>query len=323
MVNSKSIMSGIMKNEGYDECILSNKLITSSEKENGSYRTSKTKKSPLYMKICLFTLFIFVMHCSNDNNTFNKSSSSEGRNVEKVTSDLRSNRCLAQIFKKLSEIKESLVGEKTANEDEEESDDEEEGVSNPQVEEAGDEKAEEKHRKLAEETYKKKVEERYGHPGSSNSARRPEQRYQPPMNPNQFPPQINEQQLLQLLKHLPPPPMPMNRMPMNIPGPAGANRGGLHFENPQQMMEFLKFMNERTGNKMCSLSGNCEEEEEDDEEKTFLKKMANDIEQLIPVVLPALPPLLMMLLGTQKTYLALYTLSLAKDAYVFLQRMKK
>ncbi|SBS91516.1 Plasmodium exported protein, unknown function [Plasmodium ovale] len=323
MVNSKSIMSGIMKNEGYDERVLSNKLITSSEKENGSYRTSKTKKSPLYMKICVFTLLVFVMHCSNDSNTFKKSSSGEGRNVEKVTSDLRSNRCLAQIFKKLSEIKESIVGEKTANEDEEESDDEGEGVSNPHVEEAGHVKDEEKHRKLAEETYRKKVEERYGHPGSKNSARRPEQRYQPPMNPNQFPPQISEQQLLQLLKHLPPPPVPMNRMPMNIPGPSGANRGGLHFENPQQMMEFLKFMNERAGNKMCSLSGNCEEVEEDDEEKTFLKKMANDIEQLIPVLLPALPPLLMMLLGTQKTYLVLYTLSLAKDAYVFLQRMKK
>ncbi|SBT86607.1 Plasmodium exported protein, unknown function [Plasmodium malariae] len=223
--------------------------------------------------------------------------------------------------------------------DEEEINNEEKGKKKENCshnEEETSEKNIEKYRKMAEETYRKKLEERY----KKMTEEEPRHIPQPLPYPNNcpdIPPQLTEEQFIQLLKMLPPEHLlqlqqqmqpqqrlqaqgPINRM-QEMPSTSNGEGGGFPFGSPEEMLQFMKFINERQNmNQRC---GQVEVYDEGEgQKKSIIKNMFKDITKMSPMIWPAVPPLLMMFIGTQKTYLILYTLSLIQDAFNFVQKIR-
>ncbi|KJP85801.1 hypothetical protein AK88_04560 [Plasmodium fragile] len=190
----------------------------------------------------------------------------------------------------------------------------------PHVEEVQDKQDDkEKYRKMAEESYKQKVEERYKTMMSDDMPIRvPRSRHN---HKHLGLPNLSEDDLIQLLKVLPPPPEALKRRLGIVPGSSADKR--FPFDSPQQMLDFLKLMNDQhnlmSGDDSCCSVGESAEEQEE-QYPSIVKELISNVSNLAPVILPAIPPLLMMIIGTQKTYILLYTLSLLKDAYNFIQQ---
>ncbi|EUD66888.1 hypothetical protein C922_02874 [Plasmodium inui San Antonio 1] len=280
-----------------------------------SQKINNSSKFPFYLQLSMFGILVLVLQCFNENtfgNTF------ECENIlQEAALDLGGNRILGESSKEAITPKEVKTGSSSTKSEEASS-------SSAHVEEVEDEDDDkEMYRKMAEESYKQKVEERYRTMSDDIPARVPG----PRQNQNyQGLPKLSEQELIQLLKMLPPPEA-MQRRPGIVPGSNADRR--LPFNSPEQMLQFLKSMNERqnmmAGNNAPCNCSECIEEDEEDEEgpKFIIKSIIRDISNVAPYVFPAIPPLLMMFIGTQKTYLLLYTLSLIQDAYNFLERIKK
>ncbi|GAW79587.1 Plasmodium exported protein, unknown function [Plasmodium gonderi] len=309
MVNASfNRITNVSRNEGRNhEC-----AVTTKDSDSGSMgtwesqrTTNNNNKFPFYLKLSIFGILFLALQCFTENNTFGNSFDSEGINTYGVSFDLRTNRNLGESLRKAKDVKETILEEETS--------------SAPRVQEVDDEDdKKKKNKKLAEEMYKKKMEERF----KTMSNNRPTHVPGPSHQHNHHLPKLSDQELMQLLRFLPPPPQAMQRRPANQ---GGSNAGGrLPFESPEQMMQFLRFLNETQnmmGNNACCKLGECDEEEEI-EKKSVIKTMISDAFNVVPFLLPAVPPLLMMFIGTQRTYLLLYTLSLVKDAYDILQKMK-
>ncbi|CAI7718594.1 Plasmodium exported protein, unknown function [Plasmodium vivax] len=264
------------------------------------HKTNNGNKFPFYLKLSMFGVLFLVLQCFNEN-AFGNTFECETR-MQEGAFDLGVSRNLGETSKKASTSKQAVKAGSSSNDEEAEDEDDDK----------------DKYRKMAEEAYKQKVEERYKIMSDDKPTRVPGPRHN-----HQGPPKLSEQELIQLLRMLPPPPQAMQKRPRNVPGPSGDRR--MPFDSPEQMLQFLKFMNDRQNmmagnNNACCNFGECEEEEEED--KSIIKNIIRDVSNVAPLILPALPPLLMMFIGTQRTYLLLYTLSLVKDAYNFLQRVK-
>ncbi|GAB65076.1 hypothetical protein PCYB_042800 [Plasmodium cynomolgi strain B] len=309
MVNTNSShISYFAQNEGRNtENVVAAKDSSSSGKSTwASHKANNGNKFPFYLKLSMFGILVLVLQCFNEN-TFGNTFECE-KIMQEGALDLGANRSLGELIRKESTSKQAI---KTGSSSKGSS-------SSAHIEEVEDEDDDKKiYRKMAEESYKQKVEERYRAMSDDRPARVPGPRHN---HHSQGPPKMSEQELIQLLRMLPPPPPAMQRRLGIVPGSSADRR--LPFDSPEQMLQFLKFMNDRQnmmcGNGSCCDTGECGEEEE---EKSIIKNIIRDVSNVAPYVLPAIPPLLMMFIGTQRTYLLLYTLSLIKDAYNFLQRV--
>ncbi|ANQ10776.1 Uncharacterized protein PCOAH_00048200 [Plasmodium coatneyi] len=324
MVNrNTSHISHVAQNEGRN----SEKNFVASEDSSScgkntweSHKNGKDNKFPFYLKLSMFGILVLVLQCFNETtfgNTFECEDKFQG------PMNLGANRSLGEFLKKVSSPKQKLKIASLPETSEEDS------SITPYVEEEEEEDEEddrEKYRKMAEESYRQKMEERY-----KMAMEEEEARHVPGPGHNHHhhhhgPPKLTEEELIQLLKVLPPPPEALKRRFGITPGSSADKR--FPFDSPEQLLQFLKFINEKhsmvCGNKSCcNTAGNCVEEDEEEEEgPSLIQNVIRDITNVAPVILPTIPPLLMMFIGTQKTYLLLYTLNLIKDAYFFLQRAK-
>ncbi|CAA9990298.1 Plasmodium exported protein, unknown function [Plasmodium knowlesi strain H] len=320
MVNrNSSYISHLAKNEGREseKNFIATKVASSSDRDTSeNHKIHHDNKLPFYLKLSMFGILVLVLQCFNEN-TFGNSFECENI-MQEGALDLGVNRSLGELVKNVSTPKRTIKISNIPEKIEEESSISEyvEEVDNDDDEE--DDK--EKYRKMAEEAYKQKMEERYRMEMEEDG---PTHVPGPGHNHNHGPPNLSEEELIQLLKVLPPPPPEFFKRRFGIVPGSNADRR-LPFNNPQQMLQFLKLVNEKhnmvCGNDSCCNDGNCEEDEE--ENPSVIDNIIRDISNVAPVILPAIPPVLMMFIGTQRTYLLLYTLSLIKDAYNFIQRAR-